>query len=1077
MTVTIPHPKPSGFLDADACYQMASRASNLAEQIRIAEKLYPDHNSVLPGHRLTGVDTWKLHRMAGKLARPRGGDAARAVPARPADELDGILTVNRLLQLRSHGLSPDERALLAEVHGAWLPTYVAALHGFDPRASRLADADRFDPAGHRRQLGLAAAPFRVLLRRELRVATAAAHRVAGRELVGQEIAEAFEEHLVDRFELAIAWAVEADQNVAFARLGMDRDRATPRDYDDYFDRTFRDAASYHAFYLRFPVLGRWLATVTRQLHSNGQDLVERLCRDVDEIGSELFRKPIVRFTSLDLGKSDYHVGGRSVAVVGVALESGSDDTFIYKPRCLRSEVAMQRLLERLNAETVIGFAPHRVMARNGYGYEQRIPAERNHVQSRQEAARVYEELGGFLAVFHVLGGSDLHYENVMVADGHVFVCDCETALGVLPPGEEPGPGTVLDSVYRTGLLEWPLPPTADIVLRLSGVAGGQSYDIPFALPRLQEGPNLAVRHETGIRVEQNAPNRVRLGEEVLEPGEFEDSIVRGFGQVHGWFHGNPARAARCVADVFADSSVRLVARSTQIYTQLLIGSRHPRCLMDPLEVDLVFARLSEAPHRWDGSGLVAAGEVRSLWELDVPMFSVPASGTGLLHDHTGATAVELERSPLQRATDRIRDITSDDRLRQAGYISASLSHAESNSPSFVATALEYARLVGAELYRVLADHSRPVTWSFPAPGGEAALVQGSLYHGSAGIALFLAYLDAVEPDAGLRSGAERAITHALSSPAEEIGAFQGVAGQVYVLTHLHHLWGGSTWLELAVERSRQLAGMIERDRAFDVLSGCAGVIPVLLGLAAVSGKGLDTAHRCARHLLACAERTEPGLSWPPERRDEAVANLTGFAHGAAGIGWALLALGAATGGEEYVEAGRSAFDYERSHFDRDRQDWRDMRTSVLEMAKGQPHFGNAWCNGAAGIGLARLASWVHLGKTDDELLGDAYLALSATLRNFSTLGNDTLCHGRSGNAELFLRFAKENDEPAFQLEANTQAQAHWRRLATTPGWPKAGAGHQAMPGLMVGVAGEGMHFLRLAHPDRVPSPLLLDPPQ
>ena len=71
-----------------------------------------------------------------------------------------------------------------------------------------------------------------------------------------------------------------------------------------------------------------------------------------------------------------------------------------------------------------------------------------------------------------------------------------------------------------------------------------------------------------------------------------------------------------------------------------------------------------------------------------------------------------------------------------------------------------------------------------------------------------------------------------------------------------------------------LAGMIERDRAFDVLSGCAGVIPVLLGLAAVSGKGLDTAHRCARHLLACAERTEPGLSWPPERQEQAARVLT-----------------------------------------------------------------------------------------------------------------------------------------------------------------------------------------------------------
>jgi lantibiotic modifying enzyme len=416
-------------------------------------------------------------------------------------------------------------------------------------------------------------------------------------------------------------------------------------------------------------------------------------------------------------------------------------------------------------------------------------------------------------------------------------------------------------------------------------------------------------------------------------------------------------------------------------------------------------------------------------------------------------------------------------LQQVGYISASLSLAELHSPSFVATALDYARLVGDELCRLLDDPSRPVSWSYQATATESNDIQGSLYYGSAGIALFLAYLDSIEPDEKLRQAAERAMAHALTCVPARIGAYEGLAGLVYVLTHLHHLWGGSTWLELAVDRSRQLAGMIDQDRTFDVLTGSAGVIPVMLGLARVSGESLDTAHRCARHLLQHADRTELGLSWPPARRDEAVANFTGFAHGAAGIGWALTALGASTGQEDYVAAGKLAFAYEASHFDHDRQDWYDLRTSILEMTKGRSHFGNAWCNGAAGIGLSRLESWAALGKADEQLLRETYLALSATLRNFAKLGNDTLCHGRSGNAELFLRFGRVKDEPAFQLEANIQAQAHWRRLATTPGWPRVDGDHQALPGLMIGVTGMGMHFLRLAHPDRIPSPLLLDPPQ
>jgi type 2 lantibiotic biosynthesis protein LanM len=984
---------------------------------------------------------------------------------------------NRLLTLRSGSLGPDERALLEDVHSAWLPTYTAAVHGFDLSTFPVAEADWSDAAGTRRWLALACAPFLSLLHREVQTAIDIADQAAGRKLFGHAIIEEFGKHLIDRFKLSLAWAIEADQNVAFARLGINKDDATADDHHDYFNRTFRDASAYHHFYLRFPVLGRWLATVTHLLCDSGHSIVGRLCREADEIGAELFDEPIIRFTSLDFGKGDYHAGGHSVVMVGVMLVSGPE-SFVYKPRCLRSEAAMQGLLEHLTAEGVIGFAPHRVMVREGYGYEQRIPSGRNHVQSREDAVRIYEELGGFLGIFYVLGGSDLHYENVMVADGHAFVFDCETALRVAPPGQEPAAGTVIDSVYRTGLLEWPRPAAADASLRLSGYAGGESYELAAAVPRLQEGPMLAVRHETGIRVEPNASNRVHLNGEVLEPKDFQDAIVNGFSQIHQWFQHDTVRTIRLVEELFSDTSARFIARATQVYSQLLIGARHPRCLTEPLEVDLVFERLSEDPLQWDTSGLATASEFRSLWQLDIPLFSTRAAGTELLHDHLDAITVELPRSPLQHAVDRIGSLSSDDRLKQVGYISASLSVTEVHNPSFVATALDYSRLVGHELHRLLKDPSKPVRWQYEATGAELESIQHSLYYGSAGVALFLAYLDSIEPDQKLRWAAERAMAHALScDDTVGIGAFQGLAGLVYALTHLHHLWGGSSWIELAVDRSRRLAGMIDEDRAFDVMSGSAGVIPVMLGLAAASGEGLDTAHRCARHLLRHAERTETSLSWPPEHEDSAVANFTGFAHGAAGIGWALIALGASTGREDYVDAGKLAFTYEASHFDHDQQDWCDLRTTILQMAKGRRHFANSWCNGAAGISLSRLESWAVLGKDDNQLLRETYLGLSATLRNFAGIGNDTCCHGRSGNAELFLRFSQVRNEPAFQLEANMQAQAQWRRLAAIPDWPRVDDDHLTLPGLMVGITGMGMHFLRLAYPDQVPSPLLLDPPQ
>lgn len=1031
-------------------YDIASRASNYDEQTAISEALAGVHPN-LPPHALTPLDAWKLERLAPRLA------AARQAPV---EQVQRVLVVNRSLQYRSGDLTTYERRVLEDVHRAWLPAYRAALEAFDPAMpDPWIDGPDDDPPALQ-MLARACAPFRAHLRGNLEDAIDAANALAGRSLFDESFVLAHERHLVRRLELALAWALEADRKVAEAASGRGPLGSPEERRSSYLARTFRDADTYHELYLRFPVLGRWLATAARQLTEAGAELVDRLRRDVGKIGEHVTGTPVRAFTGVALGKSDPHAGGRGVAFVDADAGARSV-TFVYKPRDLRGELGLQGLLEAMGRDGAASFGSRRVVAEDGYGYEAFVPTDRNDVTTRGQAEAVYEELGGHVALFYAFGGGDLHYENVIVCDGHAYVCDCETLLDAAPRGWEHSPGTVLDSVFRTGFLEWPRPP-GDATVLSSGIAGGQTHEAPIAMPRMQDAPDPEVRHESGGRIEQDLPNRVRLHGELVDPADFADAIVRGFTRAYEWFQRDPLRRSELVADLLGDSRVRFVGRATQRYHHLLVSAQHPGCLVEPLEVDLVFDRLRDVALPWDTSGRAVASETASLWRLDFPHFSAPASGTRLLDDRREVIA-ELERSPLEIAAGRLRRLSAGDRERQVRYISASLAVEDVDTDEFRTTAVEHSRLIGDELARLFDD-------------GAAPPVPGSLYNGSAGIAFFLLYLDAIDPGAGLRGAAERAVAHALSAAVHGIGTFHGTAGLVYLLIHLHRLWGGDEWLELAVELARGIDDGVHDDCSFDVLDGAAGVIPVLAALSDLTGECLETAHHCARHVLDHAERTEHGLSWAPERPDLAVANLTGFSHGAAGIGWALIGLGARTGRDDYVEAGKLAFAYEATHFDEERQDWRDLRASVLALSKGRPHFGNAWCNGAPGIGLSRIGSRALLGRDDDELLRDAYVALGATLRGFTKVGNDTLCHGTSGNAELLLRFALVENQPAFRLEANLHAQAHWARLAATPAWPAVGMEHRRWPGLMAGIAGVGLHFLRLAYPEQVPSPLLLDPP-
>jgi lantibiotic modifying enzyme len=132
----------------------------------------------------------------------------------------------------------------------------------------------------------------------------------------------------------------------------------------------------------------------------------------------------------------------------------------------------------------------------------------------------------------------------------------------------------------------------------------------------------------------------------------------------------------------------------------------------------------------------------------------------------------------------------------------------------------------------------------------------------------------------------------------------------------------------------------------------------------------------------------------------------------------------------------------------------------------------AWCHGAAGIGLARLACMSYL---DDELVrGEIDLALETT-RAEGFGWNHSLCHGDLGNVELLLQAGCLLGDPYWCGQARHVGAAILKTI-TRDGWFCANPVGVESPGLMTGLAGIGHGLLRLADPHHVPSILTLDPP-
>jgi lantibiotic modifying enzyme len=346
------------------------------------------------------------------------------------------------------------------------------------------------------------------------------------------------------------------------------------------------------------------------------------------------------------------------------------------------------------------------------------------------------------------------------------------------------------------------------------------------------------------------------------------------------------------------------------------------------------------------------------------------------------------------------------------------------------------------------------------------------YEGTAGVGLFLAQLAIATGEGSARRTAVGAVRHALEaapslSPRDRDGLYAGLVGVALAAVRV------AAWLdepELEAGARALVSGAALPDgprRCPDAIAGGAGAVIGFLALA----KALDDPHLVERavvagdELLRRATRSRHGWSWatPGVRTPH---DECGLAHGAAGIGWALLELSAATDEERFRTGAAGALAYERSWFDPTSGTWPDLR--VAGQRRGRPRVVSAtrgtWCRGEAGIAQTRLRA-IALSGGDAERR-DADVALDTTRRHvagLSELDDLSLCHGAAGSADVLLSAG------ASAPEAVGLAQRAIERYGGGGAWP-GGVPGGATPGLFLGLSGIGWWFLRL-HDARIPSPL------
>ena len=276
---------------------------------------------------------------------------------------------------------------------------------------------------------------------------------------------------------------------------------------------------------------------------------------------------------------------------------------------------------------------------------------------------------------------------------------------------------------------------------------------------------------------------------------------------------------------------------------------------------------------------------------------------------------------------------------------------------------------------------------------------------------------------------------------------------------------------------------LKEDHFIDIISGNASAIPFLLNLYrnTLDENILKFAISLGDELIDLANKDRGGLSWNSNILEIKYGrNLTGFAHGAAGIGYSLLCLYKKTDNKKYLNIANQAFYYENSWFNKDFNNWPDFRNPqnddfTEKQEKFKYHM--AWCHGAPGIGLSRL--YRHKIQKDDVYANDCVAAINTVKK---TIENDLkkenirdfcLCHGLFGLADILI-YANNilYDEYSENLIAKV---ANYGMVNYPSGeWPCGVSTSKDDPGLLIGLSGIGLFYLRVYDSLKVPSVLIID---
>lgn len=869
--------------------------------------------------------------------------------------------------------------------------------------------------------------------------------------------------------------------------------AEPRRYYDEFVAAVLDG-ELREFFEEYAFLARLLATLIDQWVAVVEEFGERLAADRDGLRETFTDGSDIGCVTGVTSSGDRHAGGRSSWEV--TFSSGT--RLAYKPRPVDVSVAFNEFVDWLNARLdgpdlrTVTF-----VAGDGYGWMEWVDHEE--CDSETAVERYYRRTGQLLCALYVLRFTDGHLENVIAGGEHPVLVDLETLLRPGSPAGSENDGRAGEfrngTVLETDLLPEatnPLGPGAsadnEAVPDLGGLGPSEVSFTGLELPDFEnvntDVMDLVYRSEHALEGD-NLP--VLNGEEA-EASAYAAEIIDGFEQAYRCLadHKREALGDQGPVARFEGCEVRFVVRPTRWYGKVIKHAQVPSALRRGLSYGckqelLANALVSEGDE--EATPAVFRAERTALTQLDIPRFSHRVGTKRLAMNGTTVDDSYFSETSTTLVRDRIEQLDERDLAAQRDYFELAFhgklvsTERSSASPPAEPSAGGRERDARDVYDSIVRDRTQTLdgddTWVLEQAaddGFTAELIGENVYNGRMGLGLFGAGLYDTFGDGTYREFVDDVVApvaESVRSGESRQNRLVGVAGDgsiAYAFAKLGQLLDDDEYLALASETATSMTpDRLRGGDAFDVMQGAAGAILGLVTVYEATGdeSALERARVAGEYLLANREIVSGVPVWDTHPEN---GPLQGFAHGVAGIAYALARLADAAGEPRFVDVALESLAFEHDLYDPEQQNWRDARKSDGSCA-------TSWCHGRPGIGLARLgmASVV----ADDAVERDVDRAL-AGLDATRELPLDHLCCGNFGRVEFLIEAARRRGDDDARSRATSLADACRRRAVDGRGFLGPFLNERLRdPTFFSGEAGIGYALLRLENPS-LPCVLLFE---